>query len=85
MYRKVLMARLWALVTGRGFMSVLWDPDAGEDIEVLDLAAFEQMVQEGQVPLEAAATQQGPMGPMGPMGPKGPMNIRTRMGGELVG
>ena len=73
MYRKVLMARLWALVTGRGFMSVLWDPDAGEDIEVLDLAAFEQMTREGQVPLEASMTQENPMGPGGPGGPMGSM------------
>lgn len=37
LYRKVLLARMWALICGRGFLQVYWDPDDGADVEVLDL------------------------------------------------
>jgi len=37
LYRKVLVARLWALLCGRGFLGVWWDPDSGDQVEVLDV------------------------------------------------
>jgi len=40
LYRKKLMARLWALNAGRSYLSCLWNPDSGKTAEIVDLQEY---------------------------------------------